>query len=87
MRFAILAALALLVACATPSSSIARDDPLDTIAEDYVRLSLEIGTHEEGYIDAYHGPPAWKAEAEASLRYTQSTAQRTSDRGRKSRVA
>ena len=36
---------------------------LNAIAERYVRLSLEIGTHEEGYIDAYYGDPSWKADA------------------------
>ncbi|WOE75576.1 hypothetical protein [Alterisphingorhabdus coralli] len=41
---------------------------LDSIAEDYVRLSLEIGTKEPGYIDAYYGPAEWKAEAEANPR-------------------
>lgn len=41
---------------------------LGDIANDYVRLSLEIGTHEDGYIDAYYGPPAVKAAAEAAPR-------------------
>jgi hypothetical protein len=40
------------------------------MAEAYVRLALEVGTHEEGYIDAYFGPPEWKTEAEASPRST-----------------
>lgn len=43
---------------------------LNPLAEQYVRLSLEIGTHEEGYIDAYYGPPEWKTEAEAHPRTT-----------------
>lgn len=30
---------------------------LDAIASIFVQLSLEIGTHEKGYIDAYYGPP------------------------------
>jgi hypothetical protein len=41
---------------------------LDDAARDYVRLVLEIGTHEDGYVDAYYGPPEWKAEAEAHPR-------------------
>lgn len=41
---------------------------LGDIANDYVRLSLEIGTHEDGYIDAYYGPAAVKASAEAAPR-------------------
>jgi hypothetical protein len=43
---------------------------LNPLAEQYVRLSLEIGTHEDGYIDAYYGPPEWKTEAEAHPRTT-----------------
>jgi hypothetical protein len=58
--------LGLLIAgCATTP---ARPDTLDAVAQDYVRLSLEIGTHEEGYIDAYYGPPEWKRQAEAAPR-------------------
>ncbi len=38
------------------------------IAARYVQLSLEIGEHEDGYIDAYYGPPAWQAAAKASKR-------------------
>ena len=41
---------------------------LDAIAASYIRLSLEIGTHEPGYIDAYYGPTEIKAAAEAAPR-------------------
>src|SRR3546814_4247813 len=41
---------------------------LDGIAAAYLRLSLEIGTHEPGYIDAYYGPPQLKKAAEAAPR-------------------
>lgn len=41
---------------------------LDEIATDYLRTTLEIGTHEDGYIDAYYGPPELKAAAEAAPR-------------------
>lgn len=43
---------------------------LNPLAERYVRLALEIGAHEEGYIDAYYGPAEWKTEAEANPRST-----------------
>ena len=36
----------------------ARADSLDSIARDYVRLVLEIGERDSGYVDAYYGPPA-----------------------------
>jgi len=38
---------------------------LDEIAESYVRLALAVGRHDGNYIDAYYGPPEWKADAEA----------------------
>jgi hypothetical protein len=41
---------------------------LDDAARDYVRMALEIGTHEKDYVDAYFGPPAWRTEAEARPR-------------------
>jgi hypothetical protein len=36
---------------------------MDTIAESYVKLVLAVGQHDEDYVDAYHGPEAWRAEA------------------------
>ena len=47
-----------------PVSSQAMND----IATAYVRLSIEIGTHEDGYIDAYYGPSEIRAAAEAAPR-------------------
>ncbi len=41
---------------------------LDPIAEAYVRLTLEIGEHEPGYVDAYYGPDAWAQQARQSPR-------------------
>lgn len=43
-----------------------RPSQLDTLAREYVLLSLEIGEKEEGYIDAYYGPPEIQAKAKAS---------------------
>ena len=40
-------------------------DSLDKAARDYVLLSLTIGEKEDGYIDAYYGPPELKAQAVA----------------------
>ncbi|RYD93734.1 MAG: hypothetical protein EOP61_23015 [Sphingomonadales bacterium] len=42
--------------------------PLDGIAQDYVRLTLEAGERSEGYVDAYYGPAEWQAEAKARPR-------------------
>ena len=37
-------------------------------AADYVRLQLEIGEKEPGYIDAYYGPAEWQATAKLANR-------------------
>lgn len=41
---------------------------MDRIAEEYVRLVLGVGRHDEGYVDAYYGPEAWREEVEAAAR-------------------
>ncbi len=41
---------------------------LQDIAQQYVALVLATGQHDPGYVDAYYGPPEWKAEAEADPR-------------------
>jgi hypothetical protein len=41
---------------------------LNSIAESYVRLTLEIGEHEPGYVDAYYGPDEWAQQAKRSPR-------------------
>ncbi len=38
-------------------------DPLDAVADEYVRLVLAAGRHDPSYVDAYYGPPEWKEEA------------------------
>ena len=79
-----LIAAAILSGCATAGPKSAAPEPgvatldvrrtaasaraLDEIAAAYLRLSLEIGTHEPGYIDAYYGPPELKKAAEAAPR-------------------
>src|SRR3954464_11958551 len=45
-----------------------RPTPMDTIAERYVKLVLAVGQHDAAYVDAYYGPPQWKAEAEQQKR-------------------
>jgi hypothetical protein len=43
-------------------------DPMNGIAEEYVKLVLAVGQHDAAYVDAYYGPPEWKAEAEKAKR-------------------
>src|SRR5689334_14806767 len=67
MRFTIAVLALMLAACAPPPPPA---PSLNALAEQYVRLSLEMGTHEDGYIDAYYGPADWKTQAEAHPRTT-----------------
>jgi hypothetical protein len=41
---------------------------IDALAQDYVRLALEIDAHESGYVDAYYGPEAWREAARRNPR-------------------
>ena len=69
-------AMLLLAGCATDAPSAPEPahesaqavDPLDAVARDYVRLTLEIGERDEGYVDAYYGPPEWREGARANPR-------------------
>jgi hypothetical protein len=42
--------------------------PADTsaLAERYVKLVLAVGEHDASFVDAYYGPPQWKAAADAA---------------------
>jgi hypothetical protein len=52
---------------------------MDWIAEDYVKLVLAIGQHDDDYVDAYYGPPEWRTEAEASKTALDALAKRAAD--------
>ena len=65
MKFPALIGLAAALAACQQSPPAKPSDSLDSIARDYVRLSLTIGEKEEGYIDAYYGPPEIQVEAKA----------------------
>jgi hypothetical protein len=60
--FALAAAALILGGCATIS---APRDSLSAAARDYVVLQMAIGEKEKGYIDAFTGDPALKAEGQA----------------------
>jgi hypothetical protein len=46
-----------LVLAAVPSSH------MNALADRYVKLVLAVGQQDDGYVDAYYGPPEWKAQA------------------------
>jgi len=64
------AALAATVALAlgVPALASPSSDLLDSIAVDFVRLTLEAGEREPGYVDAYYGPKDWQASAKLAPR-------------------
>src|SRR5688572_5918011 len=73
----------LLVAAVTYVSAQGPSSPMDSAAQDYVRLVLAVGVHDADYVDAYYGPPEWKKEAEASkLSLDEIAKQATAVRGR-----
>ncbi|HYN46429.1 MAG TPA: hypothetical protein VES64_07030, partial [Allosphingosinicella sp.] len=61
----LLASLLFLAGCATVRQA---PDSLGAVARDYVGLTLEIGERDDGYVDAYYGPPEWRAAARANPR-------------------
>lgn len=63
---ALLLGAALLVA--TPAFAAPPAAQLDAIAKDFVRLTLEAGEREPGYVDAYYGPDDWAKAAKAAPR-------------------
>lgn len=69
MRFLAFLIFPLLLACAsTGAQSAGARRTIDIAAENYVRLALEVDTHEEGYVDAYFGPGEWRETARANPR-------------------
>lgn len=66
MRSVIILLLLVAVAVVTAAGQKKRKDhrqSLNEIAEQYVRLVLDIGGLDPDYVDAYYGPPQWQEEA------------------------
>jgi hypothetical protein len=68
LPFALLASGCTTVALATPATVAAPVMSIADISDAYVRLTLEAGTHEAEYVDAYYGPAALQAAAKANPR-------------------
>ena len=51
---------AVVIAAAVVSSCSRPTHAMDSLAEQYVRLTLALGQHDPDYVDAYYGPPEWK---------------------------
>ena len=61
------------------ASEPAESRPMDTIAEEYVKLVLAVGQHDADYVDAYYGPPEWKKAAESTKAGLDTIASRARD--------
>jgi len=78
-----------LAACAPAAEAPKTEEPtladslaaMDSAAREYVSLVLELGTHDEGYVDAYYGPEAWREEAEKAPRDVAEIARRAAELG------
>src|SRR5258705_9609347 len=47
-----------------PALSAQPSNLMNTLAERYAKLVLAVGQHDADYVDAFYGPPEWKAESE-----------------------
>lgn len=65
MRKLFLLAALFLSACATAPQ---RGESFNSLAEEFVKLTLVLGEREAGYVDAYYGPPEWQAQAKLDRR-------------------
>jgi hypothetical protein len=68
LPFALLVTVSATVAPTSSESVAAPAMSIADISDAYVRLTLEAGTHEAEYVDAYYGPPALQAAATANPR-------------------
>ncbi|MEM9290071.1 MAG: hypothetical protein AAGD01_00155 [Acidobacteriota bacterium] len=60
----------LVMGCSAPpepaESAAPAEEVMDAVAEDYVRLVLGVGLHDEHFVDAYYGPEERRAEVQAA---------------------
>lgn len=66
-RIGLIVAIGAVVAGTSPSaepSQPSTSSPMNSIAERYVKLVLALGQHDADYVDAFYGPPEWRADAE-----------------------
>jgi len=54
-------------------------EAMNGAAREYVDLVLELGTHDDGYVDAYYGPAEWREAAEAEPRGVAEIGQRADE--------
>ncbi len=52
----VIASMIVLTSCTNKTE----DEKMNLIAEEYVKLALQVGQYDPNYIDAYYGPESWK---------------------------
>jgi len=60
----------LLISCSERKESVMQSDlelKMNGIAEDYVKLVLNIGQYNADFVDAYYGPEDWRSELKSDL--------------------
>ena len=70
----ILASLIVFVSCNDKKETIIPSDlelKMNKIAEDYVKLVLNIGQYDANFVDAYYGPEEWRANLKSDLKLDQ----------------
>ena len=66
----IIIAILFLAACSEKKDKFIPDDlelKMNTIADDYVKLVLNIGQYDSDFVDAYYGPKEWRANLKSNL--------------------
>ena len=72
----ILAIVLIIVSCSEKKGSIEQSDlelKMNSVAEDYVKLVLNIGQYDADYVDSYYGPEEWRANLKSDLKFDSTT--------------
>lgn len=62
----------LLIACSERKEPVIQSDlelKMNSIAEDYVKLVLNIGQYDADFVDAYYGPEDWRSGLKSNLQF------------------
>jgi len=68
----ILAIVLIVVSCSEKKESIQQSDlelKMNDIAENYVKLVLNIGQYDADYVDSYYGPEEWRVNLKSDLKF------------------
>ena len=60
-RFYILGLFSLVIVSGCSSNNKPNEETIDDVAVEYVKLCLEIGLYDNGFVDAYYGPEQWNS--------------------------